>query len=465
MARILIIDDERSMREALRKLLEFHGHDVVVAEDGQAGIDSYREKPADLLIIDLNMAGMNGIETLAKIREFDPQALGMFLTAFGSIESAVEAIKAGGFDFLQKPFDNNKLILDIARALKFRELSRRVVQLEEDLESTALFPTIVGNSPAIRKIKRLLAKVASSDTTVLLLGASGTGKDLAASTLHRHSRRSSKPFVAVNCAAIPASLAESELFGHERGAFTDAKEARYGRFEQAQGGTIFLDEVGELSPDTQARLLRVLQDRTFSRVGGNRTIAADVRVIAATNRDLGADVEAGRFRSDLFWRLNVFPLTLPPLRERFDDVPLLVDHLLDRLSRRLEMRLPRLSSAALQRLVAYDWPGNIRELENVLERALILIEGDVVDVEHLPLDSVQGAKQMAEALDGGPSLSLDQAVSKAAERVERRLIEEALATHKNRTKAAGALGISRRTLFNKLQKLGMVVESQDSDSD
>lgn len=467
MAHILVIDDDAAIRGALEALLTHHGYSVELASNGDLGIRAYAARRADLIILDLTMPGLSGVDTLARIRHVDREALAVFLTAFGTIRSAVEAMRVGGFDFLTKPFDNDELVLTIERALSFQQLHSRVARLEADVDGRATFNAIIGRSPAILDAVRTLSKVARVDTTVLLLGESGTGKELAARSLHRQSRRASRPFLPINCGAIPTTLADAELFGHERGAFTDARESRAGRFEQAEGGTLFLDEVGELPLEVQAKLLRVLQEREIWRVGGRRPIAVDVRVIAATNRNLEDAMAKGAFREDLFWRLNVFALTLPPLRERRDDIPLLIDHLIDRLNARLTLQIRGVSDAVRDQLMAHDWPGNVRELENVLQRAMILAEGPLIEVSHL-LAGI--GRRMATRL-GDPGAvdpilpgSLDDLVRRATDRVERALIENTLAQCRgNRTKTAAALGISRRTLFSKLKRWELVSADEPED--
>lgn len=457
MAHLLVIDDDAAVRGALEALLTHHGHTVDLARDGEAGILTYTARRPDLIILDLTMPGLSGVETLARLRHMDSTAMAVFLTAFGSIRSAVEAMRVGGFDFLTKPFDNDELMLTIERALSVQQLRSRVARLEADVDSRAAFAAIIGRSPAILGAIRALSKVARVDTTVLLLGESGTGKELAARSLHRQSCRASRTFLAINCGAIPATLADAELFGHERGAFTDARESRPGRFEQAEGGTLFLDEVGELSLDVQVKLLRVLQEREICRVGGRRPIAVDVRVIAATNRNLEDAMAKGTFREDLFWRLNVFALTLPPLRERREDVPLLVDHLIDRLNARLSLQIRGVSDAVRDQLMAHDWPGNVRELENVLQRAMILAEEPVIAVSHLPDGLKSRTTVRLDEIDPTLPGSLDELVRRTTDRVERTLIENTLAQCRgNRTKAALALGISRRTLFSKLKHWELV---------
>lgn len=463
MAQILVVDDDSAIRGALDALLTFHKHTVFLASGGEEGIKTYSEIRPELVILDLTMpGGLSGVETLARIRHADPDVIAVFLTAYGTIRSAVEAIRVGGFDFLTKPFDNDELMLTIDRALAVKQLRSRVARLEADLDSRASFPAIVGRSSKLIEAVRTLSKVARVDTTVLLLGESGTGKELAARSVHRQSPRASRPFVALNCGAIPATLAETELFGHDRGAFTDAKESRAGRFEQAEGGTLFLDEVGELPLEVQAKLLRVLQEREVSRVGGRRPIPINVRVIAATNRNLDEAVAKGLFREDLFWRLNVFAVTLPPLRDRQEDIPLLIDHLLDRLNGQLSLQVRGVSDEVRRQLVAYDWPGNVRQLENVLQRAMILADGPTIDQVDLGQEGTGRQAPPSAESTRAPAGTLDELVKRATDHIERNLIESTLAQCRgNRTRAAATLGISRRTLFSKLKRWQLTGDDQD----
>lgn len=460
MANILIVDDEAALRAALSALLESAGHAVRTADSGEAAIEAYAARPADAVILDLTLPGINGVETLERLRAGDPHVVAIFLTAFGTIRSAVDAIRAGGFDFLEKPFDNDELLIVIDRALRFRQLDGQVRRLEEDLASRTAFPGIVGRSAALQDSLRLLGRVAGLDTTVLLLGESGTGKELAARNLHDQSARAAGPFVALNCGAIPATLAEAELFGYERGAFTDARDSRAGKFEQANGGTLFLDEIGELPADTQTKLLRVLQEREVTRLGGRRPMAVDVRIIAATNRDLHRAVDDGAFRSDLYYRINAFAIELPPLRDRAGDVPLLTRYLLERLSQRLGLAVPAISPGAMAQLEAHAWRGNIRELENVLQRALIMSDGGVIRAFSLAAPNAVAPMPIVPAAE-----RLDDVVAQATSRIERAMIQASLTEHNgNRSRTASALGISRRTLFTKMKTHGLTGPGETDES-
>jgi DNA-binding NtrC family response regulator len=463
MAHILVVDDETRIRQAVTRLLEHHHHRVTAVESGEAAIAKIGADPADVAILDINLPGIDGVETLRQIRAKDPDTLVIFMTAFASVRSAVDAMKAGGFDYLTKPFDNDDLLITIERAVRLRSLDKRVVGLEADLHARTVFSGIVGQSPALLQVLRSLAKVSQTNTTVLLLGESGTGKELAARSLHRQSPRANGPFVAINCGAIPAALAESELFGHEKGAFTDARETRAGKWEQANGGTIFLDEVGELSPEVQTKLLRVIQEREVTRVGGRSPIPVDVRIVAATNRDLEAAVAAGHFRDDLYWRLNTFPIALPMLRERVGDLPILINHLLDVLNAELGLAVTGVSDAAMYKLTHHTWPGNVRELANVLRRAMIVTETSTIGVDDLLLTRRAATPSQADE-SVSPTAPLADVVARATDRIERAMIETAMAECLgNRSAAAERLGLHRRTLFSKMRRLHLTTDEDDKD--
>jgi DNA-binding NtrC family response regulator len=447
MARILVVDDELNLREAIRLVLTANGHAVEVSETGENALEAYRIAPHDLLVLDISLPGMSGIETLQSIRAIAPAATAIFITAHSSIESAVEAMQAGGFDYLPKPFDNNELVLKVERALAHHRLGTRVHELEDQLEARSSFSGIVGKSDVIQQVVSRLSRVAGSDATVLLSGETGTGKELAARSVHRRSPRAHCPFVAVNCGAIPTTLAESELFGHERGAFTDARQERRGLFERGNRGTVFLDEVGELPLDLQVKLLRVLQEKEVVRLGGSRPIPVDVRIIAATHRTLSDEVAAGRFRDDLFWRLNVFQVHMPSLRDHLDDLPLLVEHLLEQVNAECRSEVEDVDAEALRHLRSHRWPGNVRELLSVLKHGAIMTEGKVIAATHLP-PYLSGAHKATAASVCEATRTLKSALVAA----ERELIDAALRQHAgNREAAAAALGISRRALFYKLR--------------
>ncbi|MFP4624941.1 MAG: sigma-54-dependent transcriptional regulator [Gemmatimonadota bacterium] len=461
-ARLLVVDDERTIRRVLTSLLEEAGYTVLALESGEAAAAEAPAFRPDLALLDLRLNGMDGVATMRALQEtLTPTPPTIIMTAHGSIPSAVEAMKNGAFDYITKPFDNDELQLVIRRALETRRLQQRVEALESQVEARFRPENMIGESAGMAAVFRVIARVAPLDTAVLILGESGTGKELVARAIHHHSPRRERPFVAVNCGAVPQTLIESTFFGHEKGAFTDARTARRGAFEQAHGGTLFLDEVGELSPAAQTGLLRTLQDGEVRRVGSERPIDVDVRVVAATNRDLQEEVDAGRFREDLYWRLNVVALRLPPLRERPEDVPLLADHLIARHARRLGVPALPIAPHALSLLVGYAWPGNVRELENALEHALALTSGTAIGIAELP-PRIAGARRPAAGDDatvgtadaGGTRPTLPEAVARAQVALEARLIREALRdTGGNRTLAAELLGVSRKTLFNKMSQL------------
>jgi DNA-binding NtrC family response regulator len=457
MATILIVDDERPIRRILSVLLAESHHRSMEAGSGEEALKVLAEAKPDLVLLDLRLPGMNGLETLGRMRAIDPELDVVMMTAHATIASAVEAIRLGAFDYVTKPFDNDDLLMTVERALEVRRLSSEVEALREELEVRYGFNEIVGISREIQTVFAMLAKVVRVDVTVLVTGESGTGKELVARAIHRRSARTNGPFVAVNCSAIPQTLVESEFFGHEKGAFTDARESRPGKFEQADQGTLFLDEVGDLALEAQAKLLRALQERQIQRVGGRASRPVDVRVVAATNKDLEAEVAAGRFREDLYWRLNVIHVRLPPLRERRADLPLLIDHLVDRFNRELGLAVEGITPEARQVLCRYEWPGNVRELENTICRAMILCEGNVLGLTDLP-GRVRGE---AEGGGAGPRsdlarLTLAEAVVEATERLEKMMIVGRLAEHRgSRTATAESLGVSRKTLFNKMRQYGL----------
>jgi nitrogen regulation protein NR(I) len=462
MANILIVDDEKPIRRILSVLLQERRHRVVDAGSGEEALEALPEAKPDLVLLDLRLPGIDGLETLKLLRAQIPRLDVVMMTAFGTISSAVEAMRRGAFDYVAKPFDNDELLTIVDRALEMRRLSAENESLREELEARYGFNEIVGISPELQEVFRMMAKVVRVDVTVLITGESGTGKELVARAIHRRSKRSEGPFVAVNCSAIPQTLVESEFFGHEKGAFTDARESRPGKFEQADGGTLFLDEVGDLALDAQAKLLRALQERQIQRIGARAARAVDVRVIAATNKDLQKEVREGRFREDLYWRLNVVHVRLPALRERRADLPLLLDHFLDRFNRELGLAVRAIALDARQLLIDYSWPGNIRELENTVCRTMIVCEGDTLTLGDLP------GRVRGERTDSPPRasdlsrLTLTEAVAEATERLEKMMILSRLAEHQgSRTITAESLGISRKTLFNKMRQYGLSGDESD----
>jgi two-component system, NtrC family, response regulator AtoC len=458
---VLIVDDEPNLRKILSAQLSRDGYDVLTAEDGEQGLAQLREHHIDLVITDLKMPRVDGMTLLKRALEEEPELPVVMITAHGTIDTAVEALKRGAFDFVTKPFDKDEVRQIVAKALRTRELGGA------DATSTpasrgARFG-IIGSSPGIAELYAILERVADTPTTVLITGESGTGKELVARALHEHSSRKDKPFIKVNCAAIPKELIESELFGYERGAFTGAVASKPGRFELANGGTLFLDEIGEIPIEMQVKLLRALQESEFERVGGIKTIRVDVRLVAATNRELKRLISSGTFREDLFYRLNVVPIRLPALRERTTDISLLVEHFLVKFNERLKKKVESVHREALDLLVAYPWPGNIRELENVIERAVLFCDTHELNASDLPPD-VRGIPALANvplpeadlqaalAGEGG----LKEHVKVAMSRLERELVSRALQqTGGNVTHAARLLKISRKGLQLKMKELGL----------
>jgi len=447
---ILVVDDELGLRHTLTLILQAEGHAVRAASDGAAGLERLGESPADLIICDVRMPGLDGLQFLGKYKEMGGTALVIMMSAYGDDEAALEAIRRGAYDFIAKPFRADQVLLVVRKAIEREGLRREVAQLHDELVALRAPSGIVGRSPKISQAIALADKVARHPSTVLITGESGTGKELIARHIHDASPRANRPFVAVNCAAIPEALLESELFGHAKGAFTGATAERQGLFEEAHDGTLFLDELGDLPVALQVKLLRALQEGEVRRVGDNASRGVDVRLVAATARDLEADVADGKFRADLYYRINVVRIHLPALRERTEDIPELVRHFVDRFNRRLGLHVTGVTAAAMRALVEYPWPGNVRELENVVERAMVLTDGPQLDVEQLPTLAAPVARN-----DGGAS-PLDLSVKRRTEELERALIKEALdRTRGNRTRAAKLLDLSHRALLYKIRDYGL----------
>ncbi len=455
MANILIVEDNETLREGIIQVVKRMGHEPVGARNGRVGLERWREGSFELVITDLKMDEVDGMEVLKAVCAEDEQAMVMIVTAFGSIERAVEAMKKGAFDFIPKPFPPDLLRTKIEKALEVMEQrakTERLTQENEMLRAEARAPyedsEIIGSSQAMERVFEMVSKVARTDSTVHVCGESGTGKELIARSIHKNSPRKDGPFVKVNCSALAETLLESELFGHEKGAFTGAHKRKLGRFELADGGTLFLDEIGDISPAIQLKLLRVLQERQLERVGGEQTLRVDVRVVTATNKDLKEEVEAGNFREDLFYRLHIIPLELPPLRQRKEDIEALVDHFIDKLAQRTRAQVEGVAAAAMSALKAYDWPGNVRELENVIERAMVFVEGATIQLSDLP-PAISG-------VDPGESLVVpegDRSLPEILEDLERQLIVRAFRKAEGvKTETARQLGIKPSALYYKLEK-------------
>ncbi|HEX8070410.1 MAG TPA: sigma-54 dependent transcriptional regulator [Pyrinomonadaceae bacterium] len=452
MADILLVEDKESLRRVLRLTLEQAGYTVAEAADARAAAAEVARAPFRLVLTDLRMPHGSGLDVLRAARAADADVPVVVMTAYGSIDEAVQAMKEGAHDFLQKPVDSNHLLLLIERALAQARLRTENILLREEWARRYGFPRIIGESDAIKRAVAETQRVATTDATVLLLGESGTGKELFARAVHHLSPRRDQPFVAINCAAIPETLIESELFGHERGAFTGATERRPGKFELAAGGTIFLDEIGELPLAVQGKLLRAIEEKTVDRIGGRVSVDVDVRIVAATNRALQQAAERGEFRRDLYFRLAVFPVEIPPLRARGDDVTLLARHFAAQFGRELRRRPAILSDETVAVLRAYDWPGNVRELENAIERACILTDSLTLEPHDLGLPQAESDAEEAGA-DFDLAGTLAEATERAVRRVERRKIADALAAHAgNKTRAAEALGVSYKTLLTKIKE-------------
>ena len=457
---VLVADDEPNLRRVLRAQLTRDGYDVITVEDGQAALEALETHHVDVIISDLRMPKMDGMTLLKRVVSSQPDVPVIIITAHGTVDTAVEALKLGAFDYVTKPFEQSEFKNVVNKAARTRELSQRDVSAPA---SEVGRYRLIGQSGPMVDVYQVIEKVADTPSTVLLTGESGTGKELIARALHENSSRKDKPFIRVNCAAIPGDLIESELFGYEKGAFTGAVTSKPGRFELAHDGTLFLDEIGEIPVNMQVKLLRAIQEQEFERVGGIKTISVDVRLVAATNRDLAEEIQAGRFREDLYYRLNVVKVRLPPLRERKSDIPLLVDHFVKRYRERLKKDVEGVNEEAMQRFLAHPWPGNIRELENVIERCLLFTDGTHVEIGDLPDELRAGDRPHAEdppeqttTTSSEETPGLKEAVREATSRVERQLIVKALQqTGGNVTHTARLLKISRKSLQTKMKELGL----------
>jgi DNA-binding NtrC family response regulator len=442
---ILVAEDDPTVGESIRLLLKKRGYSILLASNGKEGLHLFRQKPVDLVITDLVMPRMDGIELLEAVKNLKPEAEVIVISAQGTIEKAVQAMKLGAFEFIEKPINPRVISLVVERALEKQTLILQNRDLRSKLEDRFHFKNIVGKSAEMVKVFELIQHIAPYDSSVLIIGESGTGKELIANAIHYNSPRSSNPFIKVSCASLSEGIIESELFGHEKGAFTGAIASRKGRFELAHHGTLFLDEVEDIPPSTQIKLLRVLQEGEFERVGGNRTIEVNIRVLAASNRDLQEAVKRGTFREDLYYRLNVVNIKLPPLRERRDDIPFLVNFFIEKYKKKYHMKVKGISKRAMNLLTEYEWTGNVRELENTIESIMVINSPEVIDISHLP--------QEVREFEGGPEVIAIR-IGTPLEEVEREILIRTLkATRGNKRKAAQLLGINVRTIHRKMEEL------------
>jgi DNA-binding NtrC family response regulator len=452
--RILIADDEDVIRFVLHEALQKEGYEIEEAAHGEEAVLKVRNTSFDLVILDIKMPRMDGIEALKEIQKIDPGMPVVMITAYGNSKIAMQAVREGAYDYFNKPFDVNEIRIVIKRALERHRLQNQIERLETQLLQEYRFDRIIGTSPKIQEVFALINKVTTNDVTVLIGGESGTGKELVAQAIHYHSYRSKKPFVKVSCVAIPETLLESEMFGHERGAFTGAHQTKLGKFELAQAGTLFLDEIGDMPLSLQVKLLRVIQERELERIGGTKTIKMDIRLIASTNRNLAEAVKAQTFREDLYFRINVLPIYLPPLRERVDDIPLLVQHFIKYYNQKIGKNVKKVSDEVMKIFMDYPWPGNVRELENVIQRAIILSTGDAITPDILPpnLHVVPLIPELSHITEDF-SLPMLERIQIITDKIEERMIRAALVkANLRRQETADLLGISRKSLHNKMQK-------------
>lgn len=450
--RILLVDDDADIRETMVTLLTMNDYCVTSVADGQSAIEEVKKEKFNIVITDLMMPKMTGIDVIKNLKAIDPDLQCIVITGYATVSTAVDAMKAGAYDYLMKPFNGTEVLMLLKRVMELQDLQAENSQLKRTLHQRYGYEKLIGSSEGIQQVCSLIEKVAETDSTILILGESGTGKELVARTIHYNSPRKNKPLIPINCGAIPETLLESELFGHEKGAFTGASTTRIGRFELADGGTIFLDEIGDMSPTLQVKLLRVLQQREFERVGGVRTIKVDVRIIAATNIDLEHAVHEGKFREDLYYRLNVIPVVIPPLRERVDDIPLLMDHFLSHFNKSKKRDIKGFSPAAMDILISYPWPGNIRELENLVERLVILKGNGTICPDDLPEKFISHTLNN----EGALHITLPETgvnLKDVVEEFENNLILQAMQKAQGvKNKAAQLLSLNRTTLVEKLKK-------------
>jgi DNA-binding NtrC family response regulator len=451
--RVLVVDDEVGTRESLKMILKNH-YEIFLAKNAEETFLQLKEHSPDLILLDIILPDLDGLRVLEKIKQGNPEAVVIMITATKTVKTAVEAMKLGAYDYITKPFDIDELRLIINRALSTKALKEENRRLWEEIDKSFGFENIIGKSKAMKEIFKVVRQIADSKSTVLIMGESGTGKELISRAIHYHSSRKNCPFITINCAAIPETLIESELFGHEKGAFTNAIEKKLGRFEVAHLGTLFLDEIGELSLTTQAKILRFLEEKEFNRVGGSKTIKVDVRLITATNKDLSHLLRRGEFREDLFYRINVVPIVIPPLRERKEDIPILLGHFIEKLSHENNKNVKGVSKEALELMMRYEWPGNVRELENLIERLIALTSNETIQADELPFDLLDTHRndELKESIFDGKVSFLE-----AEEEFERGIILDALKkSNYVQSHAAEMLGISRRILKYKMDKLGII---------
>ncbi len=450
---ILIVDDEENVRFFLKEVMKREGYNVTLAENGLTAIDKIKGGRYDIVLLDLRMPDINGMKVLEEIEKIDPSIIVIIITAHGTKQIAYDAIRKGAYDYFSKPVDIDELRIVVKRAVDKLSLEKEIGKLRSQISRSYNFENIIGQSNEMQEVFEVVTKVVSNDVTVLIFGESGTGKELIAKAIHFNSNRKTKPFVRLNCAAIPETLLESEMFGHEKGSFTGAFARKIGKFEQANGGTLFFDEIGDMSLLTQAKLLRVLQEREFERVGGTKTIGVDIRIIAATNKDLLQAVNEKHFREDLYFRLNVISIYLPPLRERKSDIPILLEYFIDKYNKKFKTNVLGVSEEVMEMLMSYNWPGNIREMENVIQRAVILKKEDYIQKDFLLFSTDERELVEEPARSVNFPISLSDEVCNLSSQVEKKLVEEALKiTGGKRQETADLLGISRKSLHNKMKK-------------